>query len=337
MRYLYISLILIVFTFHSKAQERPINKLTLETTYSYVEIHKSLRDLIDESKKDNYFHDEFFNELLRKIIVDKRFTEAEKVQLFYLMQKKIGYAFVGTNYLPPQQNYFNHHAAKVITWQKTKAVLKDLNYNVTTLIKLVNENRGKDNVLASNALLLASLLNTDTVCKTLEYFTKAEFILQTKNPDIFNHAICMSASLIQNDLITSNLIANIKSFKSECMIEDAFCALYSKNNPVATIRDYILLEKNSLNDLSIQTALCALANRVSPATFQKSIESLCKETKEKWKTELCTKILSKSVPFNYTLANKDQLVTKNWDNVQISLYIDGVLISNGTLLEFDPN
>lgn len=337
MRNIYISLLLLAFNLPFQAQERPINKLTLETTYSYVEIHKSLRDLIDEAKKDSYFQDDFFNDLLRKVLVDKRFTEVEKVQLFYLMQKKIGYAFVGTDYLPPQQNYFNHHSAKVITWQKTKTGLKDLNYNVSTLLKLVQDNLNKDNVLASNALLLASLLNTDSVSIKLNTYSKAEFILQTKNPDIFNHSVCMCASLIQSDQTTSNLIANIKSFKSECMIEDAFCALYSKNNPVATIRDYILLEKNPLNDLSIQTALCALANRVSPATFQKSLESLRKETKEKWKTELCSKILSKSIPFNYSMANKDQLVTKNWDNVQVSLYIDGVLISNGTLLEFDAN
>src|SRR4051812_30774107 len=83
------------------AQGRDINKLTLETTYSYSEIHASLRDLIDKHKREDYFKDEFFNSMLVKILRDKQFTAKEKVQLFYLMQKKLGYAFVGVNYLPP--------------------------------------------------------------------------------------------------------------------------------------------------------------------------------------------------------------------------------------------
>ena len=83
----------LLLSIKSYSQGRPINKLTLETTYSYVEIHKSLRDLIEQADKSSYFDDAFFNSLLKKIILDKQFTDEEKVQLFYLMQKKLGFAF----------------------------------------------------------------------------------------------------------------------------------------------------------------------------------------------------------------------------------------------------
>ncbi len=332
-----VLLLLCVFALNLFSQVRNINKLTLETTYSWVEIHKSLRDLIDKADRSSYFDDEFFNNLLKKIILDKQFSEKEKVQLFYLMQKKLGFAFVGVNYLPPKENYYMFHVGEIITWEKTRGVLKDLNYDPARFIALVDSNRTRDAVLASNALLLATLLNPDSVGKRLEYYTQTEVILQSKNPDIFNHYVCQSASIKQNPVIVANLVHNILNFKSETFVEDAFCALYSKNNPVSTIKDYILQEQNPLNDLSIETGLCALAGKVPPATFEKSVKTLLSGSKDKWKKELLKNILANKIPFNYSLANKEQIVTKTWEGVTLSIYHDGALMSNGALLEFDPN
>src|ERR1044072_7842670 len=89
------------------SQTRPVNKLTLQSCYTYSQIHQSLRELVDQADRSSYFDDAFFNALLRKVLVDKKFTEEEKVKIFYLMQKKLGFAFVGITYLPPKQNYFN--------------------------------------------------------------------------------------------------------------------------------------------------------------------------------------------------------------------------------------
>lgn len=333
-------IILVVSAFlslHAFSQGRSINKLTLETTYSYVEIHKSLRDLIDKADKSSYFDDDFFNTQLKKLIVDKQFSEKEKVQLFYLMQKKLGFAFVGINYLPPKQNYFNFHQGEVITWEKTIATLKDLNYNTDMLLTLVDSNFNKDVILASNALLLATLLNPTNAEKKLEYYSEGNIILQTKNADIFNHYVCLSASVKQNTVIVTNLAKNVMSFKTESFVEDALCALYSKNNRVSVIKDYVLQEKNPENDLAIQTALCALSAKVPLAAFQKSVKELVSESKEKWKKDLCKNILNTKIPFNYSLSSNVQIVTKIWEGVVVSLYNDGALMSNGTLLEFDPN
>lgn len=318
-------------------QVRNINKLTLETTYSWVEIHQSLRDLIDKADRSSYFDDDFFNSTLKKIIQDKQFSDKEKVQLFYLMQKKLGFAFVGLNYLPPKQNYFMFHAGEAITWDKTRSTLKDLNYSIRNFIMLVDSNLKRDAILSSNALLLATLLNPDSAASKLEYYSQAEVILQSKNPDIFNHYVCQSASVKQSPVIVANLVKNIMTFKTETFIEDALCALYVKNNPVSTIKTYILQEQNPQNELAIQTALCALEVKVPTATFEKSVKSLVSESKEKWKKELCKAIAAHKIPFNYDLANKEQIVTKTWEGVTLSIYKDGVLLSNGALLEFDPN
>ncbi len=334
-----ITLLLLLISVFNKSfsQGRNIPKLTLETTYSYVQIHKSLRDLVDQADKSSYFDDDFFNTLLKKVISDKQFTDREKVQIFYLMQKKLGFAFVGVNYLPPKQNYFMFFSGEVQTWHKTRASLKDLNYNVATLLTLVDSNRTGDAIVASNALLLASLLNPDSVTAKLEYYSQNEVIMEARNPDIFNHYVCLSAAVKQNTIVTANLVKNVLTFKTETFIEDALCALYSKNNPLSSIKDYILAEQNPQNDLAIQTALCVLFAKVPQATFEKSVKSFIGETKEPWKKAICKNILTNKTPFNYSLANQEQIVTKKREGVTLSLYLDGGLMSNGALLEFDPN
>ncbi len=324
-------------SFFAGAQTRNINKLTLETTYSMVEISKSLRDLIDMGEKSSYFDDDYFNKLLREIVLDKRWTEKEKVQMFYLMQKKLGYAFVGINYLPPKHNYYMFYVSETYTWLKTRSTLKDLHYDVSKLIELVDSNLTKDAIIASNALLLATLLNSDSVAKKLESYLDKERIMTSKTPNIFNHYVCMSASIYQNPVIVEKLMLNARSFHEACFIEDVICAIYSKNNPVGFIKDYLFSEKNSANVLAIQTALCALEKKVPIATFEKSVKSFSAESKEKWKKEIYKNILEKKVLFNYNLSDNEQVITKTWENVTLSLYTDGALISNYTLLEFDPN
>jgi hypothetical protein len=331
------SLLFFVTLLHGYAQERNVNKLTLESTYSYKEVHKSLRDLVDANPKEKYFDDDFFNDLLKKIASDNQFTEEEKAKLFYLLFKKIGYAFVGVEYIPPKQNYFTYHQGKVYILQKTKAVLKDLNYNISALLQIVDSNYISNPILASNALLLSTLLNPDNVLTKLKHYSQSDVIMQSKNPDIFNHYVCLSASLAQDTLIRTNLEKNLTAFTKEGFLEDVFCALYSKNNPVAPIKTYITKEKNPLNNLAIETALCALSDKVPPASFHQSVNTLMTSAKEKWKNDLLKNILAKKIPYNYSLTSKDQLVTKVWDGVVISSYLDGILISNGSLMEFDPN
>jgi hypothetical protein len=295
---------------YSQVPVREFNKLTFSKTYAQVEINKSLRDFIDQAGKEEYFNDDFFNNQLKAIVQNQNYSEKDKALLFYLMQKKIGFAFYGSAYIPPKQNYFSHHLGKVYIYQKTKLSLKDLNYDVANLLALVDSNRNKDAILASSALLLATLLNTDNVGKKLEYYSQEAIISQSKNPEIFNHFVCLTSSMIQDSIIVRNLNHNLMAFTSNSQIEDVLCAIYSKKNPVTTIKTYILNEKNPKNELAIQTALCALADKVPPAAFQQSVKVLIASSHEKWKTDLFKNISANKIPYNYALSSNDLLVTK---------------------------
>lgn len=330
-------LLLVFFVSDFFSQTRAVNKLTLEKTYTYSQIAKTLRDTIDKNPKTSYFNDDFFNRYLKRVVSNKKYSEKQKAQLFYLMQKRVGYAFFGADYVPPKQSYFTHHSGKTFILDATKKSLVALKYNIKGLMQIVDSNYKKDGLLAGNALLLASLLNSEAILKKLENYTKAEVILTAKNPDIFNHYACMAASVAQNTVIAANLGNNLFVFKKECMLEDVFCAIYSHDNFVTIMKKYILAEKNPENDLSIETALCALAAKVPRASVEKSIQSLIDEAQEHWKIDLCRQLLFGKIPFGYALSSEDQLMTKLWEGVNETVYTDGRIILNGSLMEFDPN
>src|SRR4051812_10813530 len=101
MRNIYPVLLFSILTFNLFSQNKTCDKGAINKSYSHASIYGALTTLIDKPSKANYFGDDFFNDLLQKIVLDKKFSDKEKVQLFYLMQKKIGYAFSGVAYLAP--------------------------------------------------------------------------------------------------------------------------------------------------------------------------------------------------------------------------------------------
>ena len=332
----FLFILLIASTFTGYSQTRAANKLTVEKTYFMTAISPALRGAVDRFDKESYLNDAFFNNMLRKIVMDVRYNEKDKAHIFYLMLKKIGYSFVGADYLPPRQTYFSHHSGKMYIFQETKKSLKDLHYDIKGLIQVVDSNLKKDAVLSGSALLLADLLNSEASIKKLEKYTQGNLILSAKNPDIFNHYVCMCSSIAQNTVISSNLTKNLYTFKNASMLEDVFCAIYSRDNYVSLMKEYILAEKNPKNELVIQTALCALASKVPVASYNKSVGTLVAEAKEEWKVELCKKMLNGDIPFHYALTSKDQLVSKLWEGVVETDYADGIMVINANVMEFDP-
>ena len=328
---------LLLFLCPGLSAQVKIDNATLQKTYSYSEIHPSLRAVVDEAGKAEYFNDEFFNAKLKKIVSSRAFTEKEKVQMFFLMQKKIGFAFFGVEYLPPRQNYFEYHTGKIYTYQKTKLALKDLNYDVIPMLRLVDSNITRDPLAASNALFLAALLNSDTTVSRVAFWSDANRILASGSPGIFNHYVCLSASILQNAQVVNHLTDNLLLFKDCGMIEDVLCGLYSKNNPVSEIRKYFLMEKNPANALAVQTAVCVITMKLPGASSQLNIKTLITDVKEKWKADILRDELNNRIPYHYKLTSENLLVTKKWNGVTVKQFTHGNLVTYSPVQEFDPN
>lgn len=337
MKKLLLLLICTVLFLSAFSQSRPINRLTMQTTYCMVDINKTLRDFVDEQNRENYYNDDFFNNMLKDVLEDQRFTAYEKVHIFYLMLRKLGYSFVGVNFIPPKQNYYIFHLSKVMVLEKTRDLLSTSGIDEKPFLQLADESKTNDPIVSSNALLLASLINPAKTTPLLRKLSQLTQLQRSKNQGIINHYICLAASINPDSVVSANIKNNIFTFKQEGMIEDALCAYYAKQNPLTAIKDYVLHETNQLNDLAIETALCALYSKVSDAAFKQNVKSMATAATEPWKKELLEKIATDKIPYHYGLTSEEQLTPKAWDGVQMSLYTDGTLISNNTLLEFEPH
>jgi len=337
MHKLYFTSLLSVLTLIGVSQVRLCNKDVIGKTYSYGSIYGSLKGLVDKPSKENYFNDEFFNDLLVKLLQDKKFSEKEKVQMFYLMQKKIGYAFAGASYLPPEQNYFASHQGKVYTYQKMSVSLKSAGVSPSPYLKIAETYRTSDAILSANALLLATLINPDSALKKLHTLSKDHVIKEAKNANIFNHYVCMSASLVQDSIVVKNLVKNLGSFTVNEWIEDDLCALYAKSNPLSLLKTYLMSEKNEKNGLAIQTALDVIIEKAPKASFENTVKSLRSIMSEKWKKDILGNMLDNKYQANYSLCNPKKVVTKVWDGVTVQSCPDGLLITNSALTEFDEN
>lgn len=330
-------LLFTILALSAEAQQREASPLVYEKSYSYTAIHKSLRDLVNQNDKAVYFRDEFFNAMLKKVLEDKQFTAEEKVKVFYLMLQKIGYAFAGVEYIPPKLNYFTHHVGKIYVLEKTAKSLAGTAFPAGEALRVMQNQLTGDPLLAGNALLLATLLNKDSVLPHLSRMLDTGIVLASGMPIVLNHYLCMSASIAQNDSVSEKLRILLQSYRNEEMLEDVLCALYTRSSPVTPIQKYILTENDPTNDLAIQTSLNALAFRVPEATYKRSVAGLALTANHKWKEELLKKMSQGKIPHNYSLSSGDALVTKAWNGVVVSQYLNGTLISIGQFMEFDPN
>ena len=327
----------LVLSINLSAQVRPINKNTLNSTYSVKQIPASITAIIDATVRAEYFKDDFFNTTLSSFISSTNFSVREKVWLFYLMQKKIGYGFAGVEYLPPDLNYFDFMSGKIKLYITTKQALSRLKGDPKPFIALGDSLIHSDILLASNAYLLAQLIDSKSTNAHLAQLITATKFTTHKNSFIINHYLCLALAIAQDDKNTDVLKKCLDTYTHPEMIEDVLCALYTRQAPVALIRKYVLKETDPKNEVAIQTALCALAAKVPEASFKESLTSLQKEVKEEWKKKIIERALTNGEVQIYMLTKKDQVVIKIWKGVEFTEYTDGHFVFVNGLMEFDPN
>lgn len=319
------------------AQVRPINKNTLNNTYTVKQIPSKLQAVIEATPRAEYFKDSFYNSTLSAFIFNPAYSHREKVWLFYLMQKKLGYGLVGVEYLPPDINYYDFMAGKAKLYIATKQTLHQSKTDAKAFVALGDSVLNSDVILACNAYLLAQLIDSKSTNTHLLQLISSGKVAAHQYAFIVNHYLCLALAISQDDKNTNVLKKCLETYTHPEMIEDVLCALYVKQAPVSLIKNYILREVNPKNEVAIQTALCALAAKVPEASFKESLNSLSKEVKEDWKKKIIDRALSNGEIQLYMLTKKDQIVIKLWQGVEFTEYADGQFVFIKGLMEFDPN
>jgi len=319
------------------AQVRPINKNTLNNTYTVKQVPSHLQAIIEATPRAEYFKDNFYNATLSAFIANAKYNTREKVWLFYLMQKKLGYGLAGVEYLPPDINYYDFMTGKTKLYLATKQALQQSKADAKAFVALGDSVFNSDVILACQAYLLAQLIDTKSTNPHLLQLISSGKVTAHKYPFIVNHYLCLAIAIAQDDKNSHVLKKCLETYTHPEMIEDVLCALYVKQAPVSLIKKYILHEANPKNEVAIQTALCALAAKVPEASFKESLTSLSKEVREDWKKKIIERALNNGEIQLYMLTKKDQIVIKIWQGVEFTEYADGQFVYINGFMEFDPN
>jgi hypothetical protein len=263
--------------------------------------------------------DEVFVKVLQELARSDLSPQA-KADAFALMQERIGWLFVGAARLFPRCGYAQTVAMMLSTYfqyqQKMPAGL-----DVGPLLELARTARGEHPLRASNALLLATILNPKAAKEAVDKAVDAGAIAKAPVPAIDLHNLAFAAALTAEPKAVGRLLALLPETTSEESREDvmAVTSIYQ----VAELRDPIeaFVRKSfpASFDQSVQTALSVLAHAGPPDHFRDFYKSLGDLTKNPDDIETLRKFWDSGVRDRLQSDDPAQSPLKIWDGFTVKL------------------
>jgi hypothetical protein len=253
-----------------------------------------------------------------------------KADAFALMQERIGWLFVCAARFFPNESYARTIAMILSTYfqyqQKMPADLK-----VEPLLDLARKTRGDHPLRASNALLLATILNPKASKESILKAIDARAIEDATVPAIDLHNLSLSAALALDPTVVTKLLSLLPDIQSEESREDVIAAtvIFKNDKLQAMVEQFVRQHFPSLMDNSITTALIVLALAGPPDHYRDFYKSLGDLTKEKNDIDWLRKFWDSGFrdPLQADPAKGSAL--KIWDGFTLKLENDGGTITDG--------
>jgi len=289
---------------------------------------KSIQKTRDYSDAKLIVNDEYFIQCLRSILDDTTLSDEEKIYGFYLLQKKIGWAFCGTAYIPSRKNYCMVFSGYVGVYAKTRQKLEPMNYDVASFCRIAQKNLSTNSVLSANAIFLASMLNPKASQKDLRELLDYKSVQSAQVPDIMNHYLCLASIFTIGDQV-ERLGRNLELISSEEAKEDIICILhvYQDQEAWEPIKRFMSTVTDSHYGTALETAFFALMRRMQKEEFQLMIDDLILRSVDSWKKGTLIKLMNNEIPYYSSGSKPDQNFIKVWDSFNITIYDDAYLIS----------
>jgi hypothetical protein len=225
--------------------------------------------------------DEVFIKALGELARSKLSPES-KADAFALMQERIGWLFVGAARLFPKCGYAQTMAMIFSTYFQYQRKMP-AGLDVAPLLELARTARANHPLRASNALLLATILNPraskDAVIRAID----AKAIEAAPVPAIDLHNLCLAAPLVWDPAVTRKLVDLLPGIESEESREDIIAATghFKDDGLREQVEQFVRRRFPGSFDNSVQTALIVLAHVSPPEHFRKFYKSLGDLTKDK--------------------------------------------------------
>jgi hypothetical protein len=241
------------------------------------------RAFVDRYDRMELVKDAVFVKVLEELARSKLSPEA-KADAFALMQERIGWLFVGAARLMPNASYAQTTAMILTTYfeyqQKLPADLE-----VGPLLELARKARETHPMRASNALLLATILNHKAAKDAVRKAIDPKAIAKTPVPAIDLHNLGLAAALTRDPEVVRKLVDLLPDIDSEESREDVISAtsIFQDEPMRDKIEQFVRHRFPGSFDNSVQTALIVLAH-AGPQdhfrTFYKSLGDLTKDKKD---------------------------------------------------------
>jgi hypothetical protein len=267
--------------------------------------------------------DEVFVKVLKELAGSKLSPEA-KADAFALMQERIGWLFVGAARLFPKCGYAQTMAMILSTYFKYQEDLP-AGLDVAPLLELSRTARAQHPLRASNALLLATILNHKAVKDAVSKAIDAEAIRKAPVPAIDLHNLCLAAPLVRDPAVLRKLVDLLPGIDSEESREDVIAAtsLFKDDALRDKVEQFVRRRFPGRFDNSDQTALIVLAHVSEPEHFRTFYKSLGDLTKDKKDIDRLRKFWDSGFRDRLTSDDPAKPPLKIWDGFTLTLVNEG--------------
>jgi hypothetical protein len=273
--------------------------------------------------------DEVFVKALVELAESKMAAEV-KADAFALMQERIGWLFVGAARVFPKQSYAQTIAMILTTFFKYQQKMPP-DLKVEPLLELARKARDEHPLRASNALLLATILNPKAAKETVRKAIDWQAIEKASVPAIDLHNLSLSAALALEPDIVGSLVSLLPKIESEESREDviAVTSIYQNDKLRGLVEEFVRQRFPGLIDNSITTALIVLAHAGPPDHFREFYKSLGELTKDKKDIEWLRKFWDDGFRDPLQSDPEKGSALKIWDGFTFKLENDGGMINYG--------
>ena len=250
-----------------------------------------------------------------------------KADAFALMQERIGWLFNGTARLFPGHGYFQTQTLIASTYFQYQQKMPD-GLEVGPLLTLAKETRADHPMRASNALLLATILNRKASVEAVSSAIDPKLIASAKVPAIDLHNLAMASALTADPKVVGKALTLLPETASEESREDLLsaCGIYQNDDLRTAVEAFVRARFPGSFDNSVQTALMVLAHAGPPDHFREFYKSLGtdKDSIDKlrafWDSGFRDRLQGEK---------PGQSPLKIWDGFNVRLENDGAWVSYG--------
>lgn len=315
----------------------------------------AIEQAVQSLNRKKLLDDKYFVKSLKTELKNKKHSEEEKVYYFYLMLRQIRWGFAGVLWMRPDGQYANEFFYQSRTYAAYRTELQKLKIDSAPFYQLSLDNAESKPLLASHALLIATMLepDDDKAFRSLLGIIMSQLVdenIEAKNVayplrPMLIHNICYSLAMIEHEDELPAIAAIREAAVLEEEKEDAVIAGAMSRHEHSTdwVFQNLIAIKDSSDDLFARTCMYLLQNMVSEESFKNMLAVYKEHAETEFQTQLADDIVARGYKVSYLgpeWERQSGLFAKFWDcgdGVLFTFYDDGLHVQSGSFAEFIPN